>query len=117
MIANPSFQDLPKHFWANVRTISQRLGYTARGTGQILVPSIRQIGDALRGMGLATAHLMNERGQPTEFGKRLVSYFKHRAQVLNRSVEPRLMDVVAARALFEDLQKTIPTKRMAPMNK
>ena len=33
------FLKQPKHFWASVRTISQQVGYTERGTGRIRVPS------------------------------------------------------------------------------
>ena len=50
MTPDPRFVNLPKHFWANVRTISQRIGYTLRGgTGQILVPTADQIRQCMEG--------------------------------------------------------------------
>ena len=45
------FQKQPKHFWANVRTISQKLGYTERGEGVIKVPSLAKMREALRQSG------------------------------------------------------------------
>jgi hypothetical protein len=45
--ADRRFQNQPKHFWANVRSISQHVGYTSRGTGQILVPDLPTIVKAL----------------------------------------------------------------------
>jgi hypothetical protein len=83
MIPDPRFVKLPKHFWANIRTVSQQVGYTARGTAQISVPTVSQIRNALEGIGLTASHLMNELGHPTELGKQVMDYFKHRAEVLN----------------------------------
>jgi hypothetical protein len=118
MIPDPKFVKLPKHFWANVRTISQQIGYTLRGgTRQILVPTVSQMRDCMDKLGLSAAHIVNSKSQPTSLGKTLLAYFEHRARMLNRHVEPRLLDVDAAKAMFERLQKNIPTKRAPPMNK
>jgi len=117
MIPDPRFANLPKHFWANVRTISQHLGYTARGTGQIAIPTIAKMSECMVELGLSASHLMNDRGRPTKLGKQILDYFQHRAAVLNSFVEPRLMDVKKAKALFDKLQRQIPTKRITPMNK
>ena len=53
MKPNPQFVALPKHFWANVRTISQHVGYTTRVTKRttglektaraIKIPSLAEI--------------------------------------------------------------------------
>lgn len=117
MIADRRFANLPKHFWANVRTISQALGYTARGTGQIVIPTAVSMGACLKAMGLAASHLVNDRGRPTRLGKQVLEYFQHRATVLNKFVEPRLMDANRAKALFDRLQLKIPTQRAPVMNK
>ncbi len=118
MIPDPHFMNLPKHFWANIRTISQQVGYTLRGgPGQILVPTISHVRQCMERLGLSISHLMNNKSQPTKLGKTVLAYFKHRADMLNNYVEPRLLDVDAARAMFEDLQKNVPTKRTPPMNK
>jgi hypothetical protein len=38
----------PKAFWASVRTISQQVGYTQRGTGRIKVPDLKAMQKAFR---------------------------------------------------------------------
>ncbi len=43
MIANPRFQNQPKHFWAYVRTLSQHLGYTVRNKGIVKVPTLSEM--------------------------------------------------------------------------
>jgi hypothetical protein len=52
MKANVDFQKQPKHFWANVRTISQHIGYTVRGRSEIKVPNQVEIIQALGELGL-----------------------------------------------------------------
>ena len=42
----------PKYFWANVRTINQEIGYTAKGTGQIKVPSVANMSGVMERLGL-----------------------------------------------------------------
>ncbi|MGH8865669.1 MAG: DUF7690 domain-containing protein [Burkholderiales bacterium] len=39
MNPDPRFLAQSKEFWANVRTISQEVGYTQRGQGTIKVPT------------------------------------------------------------------------------
>jgi hypothetical protein len=117
MLLDPRFVTLPKHFWANVRTLSQQIGYTARGTGQILVPTASRMREALERIGLTASHLMDDAGHFNDFGGLLDEYFKHRAKVLNTYVEPRLMDVEKAKALYGKLQKKFQPKAAPPMNK
>ncbi|MSR57635.1 MAG: hypothetical protein EXS05_08180 [Planctomycetaceae bacterium] len=117
MIPNPHFLNQRKHFWANIRTISQKIGYTKRGTGQISIPTAIQMRGCMESLGLTSAHLMNDKSRPTELGKTVLDYFRHRADVLNTFVEPRLMDAAKAKSLFEELQGKLPIKRSVPMNK
>lgn len=117
MRADRRFVNLPKHFWANVRTISQHVGYTARGAGQIAIPTLPQMLECMEALSLSTAHLMNDKRKPTRFGRIMLDYFHYRATVLNQFVQSRLMDVKAAKSLFDRLQKQFPTNRAHPMNK
>ncbi|MHB1344954.1 MAG: DUF7687 domain-containing protein [Thermoleophilia bacterium] len=118
MIPNSVFLRQPQHFWANVRLVSQKVGYTARGTGRVLVPTLAEISRALEDLGLESHHISDRTGQPTAFGETLASYFSFRAEVLNGFVEPRLMDVDEAGALFLRLQKENPfTTCPLPLNK
>jgi len=111
------FQKMPKHFWANVRTISQHIGYTVRGAGEIKVPTIAEVIQALEALELNTKHVADGEGRPTDFGQLLVAYFQHRGKVLNSFVEPRLMDAKQARQEFENLRRKLRPQCPLPMNK
>ena len=93
----------PKDFWANVRSISQTVGYTDRATKQIRVPSPLEMRRAMTTLGLETRHLVDESGVATALGNLLQEYFQHRADMLNNYVEPRLMDATQAKELYEAL--------------
>lgn len=115
------FLNQPKHFWANVRTISEQVGYTKKGKkkgdGQIRVPSLPQMKEALEALHLKTTHIITEQGQPTELGKALSAYFEYRAEILNGFVEPRLLNAKEAKALFAQQRKALKPQCNLPMNK
>lgn len=121
MKPNNTFLRQQKHFWANVRSISQQLGYTARGTDQIKTPAPGEVRAALEAIDLAADHLLNADNIPTYLGRTLFAYFKYRADILNNDVRPLLMDVRQAKALFEDLHASLYEKLKLscplPMNK
>lgn len=117
MEPNSSFLELGKDFWAHVRSISQHVGYTERGSGgRILVPTIPAMASALDELGLSSGHIIVE-GAPTEYGNQLHAYFVYRAKVLNEFVEPRLMDEAKASALYARLVKELRPRLPSPMNK
>lgn len=76
MTPNDLFLSQPKSFWAYVRSISQKAGYTARGKGQIKVYTISEITQALLDLGLQTAPLAKG-NEPTRMGMLLVNYFSY----------------------------------------
>ena len=104
----------PKSFWASVRSLSQKIGYSKGDT--IIVPSVRRMATAFSDLGLDPARIM-VRGEPTPLAQELVDYFTERARVLVNHVEPRLMDVAEARALFEQLRREWNPTCPIPMNK
>ncbi len=106
-----------KRFWAHVRTISQHVGYTARGTRQIRIPTVAEICGALRDLQLRTSHIVSEKGRTKAFGKKLAAYFEYRANVLNQFVEPRLMNKETAAALFHEQREKLCSHCPVPMNK
>lgn len=63
MTPKPIFLNQGKQFWAYVRTISQAVGYTVRGEGQIKVPSPGQIKIALENLGLNSLHVVHADGK------------------------------------------------------
>ena len=111
------FLDQPKQFWANVRILSEAIGYTARGKGLIMVPDLDQIRSALHKRGLTDRHLVTSQNKPTELARTLLAYFAFRAKVLNEYVEPRLMNVQAAKSLFAKLRSSLRPHCPIPMNK
>lgn len=92
MKADPRFATLPKSFWAAVRSISQEVGYTIRGESQVKIPTIGEIRRAFDNLRLNPDRI-GDAENPTELANTLLAYYEHRANVLNKFVEPRLMDV------------------------
>lgn len=118
MKPDPRFVKQPNDFWANVRTISEQVGYTARGQGVIKVPSLEEMLAALQSLGLNGTHLVNRsNGRPTRFGRALCDYYQHRANVLNGFVEPRLMDARKAQTVFREFKAKHWKCCPLPMNK
>lgn len=111
------FLKQPKHFWANVRSISQHVGYTARRTKTVLVPTLHEMQECMLALGLTVNHLVDRQNKPTKLAKALRDYFVYRADVLDTYVRPRLMNAEQAKALFESLQKKSVATRPFPMNK
>lgn len=117
MQADPAFTGEPGAFWANVRTISQALGYSVRGSGQVSAHKLDAIIGAMERSGLQSHHLRGEGGEETPLGRKLEDYFTHRARVLNGLVEPRLMDVDRARDVYSELHARLAPRCPIPMNK
>jgi hypothetical protein len=111
------FAEVSPRFWANVRAISETLGYTVRGKGTIKTHSIAEIGAAMTTRGLGKAHVCRQDGSPTELGQLLVDYFVYRAARLNDDVQGWLMDVDAARDVYEGLKSELSPTCPLPMNK
>src|SRR4051794_7191500 len=114
MRPNPLFQGLDKSFWAHIRSLSQELGYTARTTGTIKVPSLSEILKTMRALELLDDHLVKD-GNPTEFAEKVLAYFEFRANILNNTVQHQLMDVTAAKAMYDRLLTTGQAFKLAPI--
>jgi len=106
----------PKNFWANVRTLSQHLGYVVRGTEQIKVPTIESMRQALTELELNSDSVGTEE-KPSKLGMTLRDYFEFRAEVLEKHVEPNLMEAKEAKKRFEALKKKLKPTCPLPMNK
>ncbi len=117
MKPDPRFLHLPKDFWANVRLISQEVGYTVKAQGQIKVPSLNEIRKAFAEISLGVSHLAHTDGSPTPYGKLLLDYFVYRAAMLREHAEPMLMTAEQAKKAFERLRRKLRPKCAIPMNK
>lgn len=123
MKADPRFLAQPQEFWANVRTISQEVGYTNRGnkrTGalpSIRIPTLNDVRQKFKKLNLRTTSIANEDGTLTDFGQRLFEYFTFRASMLNDTVQGHLMRKDAAEIEFKRLKAKLKPKCPLPMNK
>ncbi len=120
MKADERFSGQPKEFWANVRTISEAVGYTRRtkgAAGPILVPTLDEIRSKFKLLNLSTAHIEDSQGYLTTFGKILFAYFTYRAEILNNVARELLMDKDQAKTEFDRLHKKLAPKCPIPMNK
>ena len=104
-------------FWAYIRTLSQHLGYTIRGKGQIKIPSLSEMRMGLSELGLDPTKIASSEDGPTSIGTELQRYFEYRANVLNGFVQSHLMNAAEARGLYEKLRRKSKHACPAPMNK
>lgn len=117
MKADPRFLTQPKEFWANVRTISQEVGYTVRGADSIKIPTLEAIREEFSRLGLSMTHIADADNTLTEFGQCLFDYFTFRATVLNVTVRYYFMDKESANVEFKRLRKQLKPKCPLPVNK
>ncbi len=117
MKANDKFLNLPKTFWASVRLISQEVGYTAKGTNQIKIPSVDEIKLKLGELEIDYDQLRIQVVSSQKMGLLLEEYFVYRADILNNYVEPRLMDGRKAKQVFRDHLSRLKPSCPIPVNK
>jgi hypothetical protein len=121
--ADPRFLAQSKEFWANVRTVSQEVGYTNRGNKRagilpsIKIPSIKDVRQGFKKLDLKTTSIENENGTLTNFGQHLFDYFEFRATVLNGTVQGYFMKKDSAEIEFKRLNAELKPKCPLPMNK
>lgn len=108
------FLGKPKSFWAAVRLLSQKVGYS-QGE-EIIVPSMEDMVEAYADMGLELSKLQAQ-GELTELAASLSDYFTERARILMCEVEPKLMDAEEAKGLFEEMREELKPTCPLPMNK
>jgi hypothetical protein len=105
--ADPRFLTQTKEFWANVRTISQEVGYTNRGNKRtealpsVKIPTIKEVRQQFKKLDLKTTSIENENGALTDFGQHLFDYFTFRATVLNDIVQGHFMKKDSAEIEFK----------------
>jgi hypothetical protein len=115
--ANTRFLNQTNEFWANVRTISQEVGYTERGTNSIKIPSLNNITEKFYKLGLSTTHIIEKYDTLTDFGQYLFDYFTFRAIVLNDTVQKLFMRKDSAEIEFNQLRRKLNPQCPLPMNK
>ena len=117
MKADLRFLNQSKEFWANIRTISQEVGYTERGANSIKIPSLASVRKGFDKLGLSTIHIASVDDQLTDFGRHLFDYFSFRAEVLNNNVQWQLMSKETVEIEFNQLMQKMNPQCPLPMNK
>ncbi len=118
MKADPRFRGRDEAFWAYVRALSEKVGYTDgsdENGKKVLAPTSQEIHSALVNLGLDTSEVEGPNG-PTALGAALVEYFAYRANALN-GVRSQFMCADAARGFFAEVRKTVGFEIHFPMNK
>ena len=121
MIANSKFENLDLEFWANIKLLNQRLGYTVRKSktnneGGFVVPTIEQIQAVFADEGLLTTRIIHEGGF-SAFGQLVVDYMVYRGELLMNQVKPNLMNKDEARELFYEMKNKLNPTCPLPLNK
>ncbi len=114
MKPNNKFLKQPKSFWACVRSLSQKIGYSRKNS--ILIPTYEEMTQAFKSLRLDPEHVIKN-GNPTELAILLRKYFSYRAQVLVKHVEHNLMTAERAKDTFQTLYQNLKPACPIPLNK
>lgn len=117
MKADKRFLNQPLDFWANIKLISQKAGYTDKKTKQIKVHTLEEIKAVYESNNLNCSKVIDNNNKFTALGNLLVSYLQHRSDVLQQHVEPNLMKLADAKKTFEELLNKLKPTCPLPLNK
>lgn len=117
MKADPRFVSLNNEFWANIRSITQIVGYSEKGKKRVFTPTIETIIEALKNERLSTSHLVTDDGKLTALGEIVIQYFNFRAERINNFVETSLMDEKEAGETYNRLLREHKPTWATPWNK
>lgn len=121
MQPNSKFIHLDLEFWANVKLLNQRLGYTTRTSPKnpistFVIPTPPQVVRVFDDEGLNYSKLIKN-NKFTDLGLLLKEYMEYRAESLFNKVEPNLMTKDTARTLFAQKKQELCPRCPIPMNK
>ena len=116
MKAESKYLNQPLEFWANVRLISQKDGYTERKTSKVKIPTHAQIEKIFKNENLDSSILIKDKIF-TDYGTELIEYFEYRAYFLEQFVKPNLLNKEQARILYNEMLISIKPTSPQPMNK
>lgn len=105
-------------FWANIKLVSESLGYSDRKTGGLKRYSVENLIRAFLKRGLNYSHVYKEEEMSvTDLGREILSYLNKRSEIIEEIVQPNLMDRDEAKEEFERIRERVnPTCHM-PKNK
>jgi hypothetical protein len=119
---NKLYLNQSPEFWATIRLLSQKLGYTKRKNrvrGElpvINIPTIEEVFQIYKNLNLNINKLFFK-DKLTDLGTIVFEYFKYRAKVLNGDVQHNLMDIAEATEVFKELRNNYEYKIPLAYNK
>lgn len=121
MKANPKFTNQSSRFWATVKIVSERAGYSERGKKREPVKMKRydfsDIVKTFTTLGLPNDYCIKD-GKPTPECALVLEYLNYRADLLENTVQTFLMDKTEAQTAYEELKSKFPLSTVkAQMNK
>ena len=111
------FKGMPAEFWANVKIISQGVGYAKKNA--VIVPTQKNVEKLYRSLNLDVSKLFPA-GKPSRLGEDVLAYFSFRADALNNHIQQLLMSADEAEAMYLALSKKMSFGKNPPpqpMNK
>lgn len=122
MIPNNIFKNQSLEFWANIKLLNQRLGYTIKiskknPNGGFLIPTIAKIKEVFISEGLNYSKIINIDDAFTPFGSLIVDYMIYRGDLLENVVKSNLMNKDSAKETFYNLKDQLNPQIPLPYNK
>lgn len=105
------FKGMPANFWANVKIISQGVGYAK--ANEVIAPTQKEIEKLYHSLNLDFTELFPG-GKPSALGKDVLDYFSFRADALNNQVQSMLMSADEAEQMYRRLSKNIRFAKNCP---
>ncbi|MEM9887995.1 MAG: hypothetical protein AAF849_19020 [Bacteroidota bacterium] len=104
MKPNREYYNLDFEFWANIKLLNQRIGYTRRKSkmypnGGFVIPTMQEVKEVFDKEGLRISKLIRN-DKFTDFGNLVISYMSYRAELLTSKVASNLMNQASAKELL-----------------
>lgn len=116
MQAENKFLNQPHEFWANIKLLSQKIGYTNRRTKSIKVPTLEEIQNAFDKLDLDSSKIIVDNNF-TAFGSLIIEYFQFRADFLTNNIEPNLLNLNQVKEIYKTLKADLKPTCPEPLNK
>ncbi len=114
----PEFAQKDKSFWAYIKLISEKLGYSKRLSNKLRRYTFEEIINLMKNENISTSSILDETNkEATALGRSIVKYLNLRSEIIETYVAPNLMNRNQAKKEFEKAKKRIKPKCHLPLNK
>lgn len=111
MLPSSEYLNLDLDFWANIKLLNQRLGYTRRKSkvhpdGGFVIPSVEAVKSVFAKERLNSSKIITN-NTFTDFGQKVRNYMIYRSNVLEFDIKPNLMNKEQAQTLFYEVKNRL----------